>query len=149
MREITLSQGMVALVVDEDFDLVSQFKWHAYKDHNAFYAQAHDTPATTIYMHRILLGVGRGCRDVKVDHRDGNGLNNQRYNLRLATHAQNMQNRRKVAGKHRYKGVTPTATPGMWRARIRVDQKELHLGSFYSEEFAASAYDNKARGGLR
>jgi len=140
MKLIPLTQGKSAVVDDADYETLNQHKWHAYEDHNTFYAQAHDTPNSTIYMHRVILGAVRGER---VDHRDGNGLNNLRSNLRKATHQQNMWNRK--AGVGRLKGVTRSANPRKWRARIMVGRKEAHLGLFSNPILAAFAYDRKAR----
>jgi hypothetical protein len=80
-----------------------------------------------------------------VDHHDGDGLNNQGYNLRPATHFQNCQNSR---GKHGiyslFKGIRQRRG-GQWTARIRVYKKELSLGCFHDEIEAAKAYDLAAK----
>ena len=88
-------------------------------------------------LHRLLLGSA-----VLVDHRDGNGLNNQRSNLRPATHAQNLQNTRKRAGTtSRFKGVCWNKKKQAWVAFIKHEGKKKYLGCFSSEEVAARAYD--------
>ena len=111
MKEIKLTQGKVALVDDEDFDFLNQWKWCAHKDGNNFYAVRVDysngrANKKFLSMHRVLLGL----TDPKIfpDHKDGDGLNNQRYNLRIATPSQNVINS-KTSGKDKtsiYRGVS-------------------------------------------
>lgn len=100
-------------------------------------------------MHRWLLGVTE--RSQHVDHRSGNGLDNRRVNLRLASHSQNMMNRHKrKAGTSRYKGVQFVTSAGVWKAWIGYTdsdgvQRRRYLGSFHDEVLAAWAYDQAAR----
>lgn len=87
---------------------------------------------------------------LQVDHIDGDGLNNRVANLRAATNQQNQWNRRKSSKSRsaissRYKGVDFYKPGGVWRARIRVNGRQLLLGYFRSEESAAEAYDAEAR----
>ena len=147
MKEIPLTQGKVALVDDDDFEWLSQFKWYAVKFGRTFYA-VRQAPRVngkqrTIWMHREVLGLKPG--DPRVDHRDGDGLNNQRMNLREATHRQNMMNSRGRSGSSRFKGVDWDKRAKKWRARISVNGKKKHLGYFIDEEEAARAYDEKAK----
>lgn len=84
MREIKLTRGKVAIVDDEDYERLAAFKWHAYPSPSTFYAKRStpkiEGPQKTIYMAREVMRTERF-----VDHRDGNGLNNQKYNLRPTT----------------------------------------------------------------
>lgn len=83
---------------------------------------------------------------MQVDHCDGNKINNSWKNLRLATPAQNMQNRGVYSHNTRgYKGVSFHRKSGRWRASIRKDGRTLHLGSFQTREAAAEAYQQKAK----
>jgi hypothetical protein len=95
-------------------------------------------------MHQLITGLHG------VDHQDRDGLNNQRYNLRASTHAQNMQNRRYTHGSSQFNGVAWHKRVGKWGATIRVSRpggggRKRHLGYFIDEEEAARAYDAAAR----
>lgn len=98
----------------------------------------------TKYMHRAVMErvVGRKLsRSEKVDHIDGNGLNNARSNLRIVSHSQNLANRpgwRQAAS--RFKGVTKSCG-GRWAARIFPHGKNIWIGVYDTEEDAARAYD--------
>src|SRR5207253_3852593 len=81
----------------------------------------------------------------EVDHRNGDGLDNRRENLRLVAHAQNCRNQRLRPHSSRFKGVTFNRELGRWHAAIMVDYRRIHLGTFDSEEEAALAYDEASR----
>jgi hypothetical protein len=87
MREIFLTQDKIALVDDEDFEYLNQWKWCANKGSNTFYAMR----SGGIMMHRVLLNLSFGDKRV-VDHIDRNGLNNQRKNIRVVTCSENYRN---------------------------------------------------------
>lgn len=148
MKEIPLTQGMVALVDDEDYELVSQYRWQALRGRRTFYAQAktprRDGRQTSMSMHRLILGLMGGT--LHADHINGDGLDNRRNNLRPATRTQNARNRRldynSVSG---FKGVTAGRSGRGWQARIRVGNTLLHLGTFDTPQQAARTYDSKAR----
>ena len=144
-REIPLSQGLVALVDDADLNLVmSRGKWHAAASRTTHYAHRNvrvGSRRTTELMHTFLTGWSL------VDHRNGNGLDNRRSNLRQATNTENARNAKR--GKNNtsgFKGVTSHLAPrGLrWRARITVDRTTIHLGVFDTAEAAARAYDTAA-----
>lgn len=145
MKTISLTRDKVALVDDIDFDFLNQFNWYAWEEpkaKNLYYAVRNistDTGRTTLRMHNVLLTPIRGY---DVDHIDGNGLNNQRSNLRYLTHALNNTNCRTVEGKSAYKGVTRYRNG--WQARISANGVRSHLGCFESEKDAAKAYDRAA-----
>lgn len=146
-KEIELTQDKVAIVDDCDYEYLSQFKWHASKDKNTFYARRR-TPKINgkrrdIQMHREILDAPP---DALIDHRDGNGLNNTRDNLRLSTNQQNQHNQHpRVGGTSRFKGVFWDAGKQKWCAMIHINMKKIWLGSFASELEAARAYDDAAR----
>ena len=133
--EIPLTKGKVALVDATDLPLLSGNKWCAIVIDGNTYAYS-----ARSYMHRLIMGAEDGQ---KVDHRNGDGLDNRRGNLRLATKAQNSMNSRPQQGR-RYKGVSWHKKGQKWRASIMLDGKAIHLGLFVSEEEAARAYDSMA-----
>lgn len=146
MKEIPLSQEMIALIDDSDYELIAAYKWyaaHAYDDLYYAVTNRQSKPKRQIRMHRLILDAPNGYL---VDHIDGNGLNNQRVNLRLATRSQNKanQHRRNSSNTSKYKGVSWYKTRNCWRSQIKVGGKKLGLGYFSSEEEAAHAYDQAA-----
>ena len=155
MKEIQLSQGKVALVDDADFDFLNQFKWCAKKGRQTFYATRRDYYSDGVYndlgksivMHRVILGLN----DSKVfcDHKDGNGLNNQRENLRVATNGQNMANKKShINSQSKYKGVSRMKNRKgeyvYWLARVQFNKISKNLGIFKTELDAAIAYNKAA-----
>jgi hypothetical protein len=144
--EIRLTRGMTAIVDKEDFERVNTIKWYASENGGKFYAANRNAnypeSATTIYMHRFIMGIEDSF--VRVDHKDGNGLNNRRYNLRVLSHSDNLMNRgRTKANKSGFKGVSPRR--GKWFACIWVNGKTVGLGVYSTPEEAARIYDNAAR----
>lgn len=93
-------------------------------------------------LHRWLLNPPEG---MDVDHWDGNGLNNQRSNLRIVTRSKNLQNKRKTRGSSEYKGVSWHRQSSKWLVHIKSGGRYKHLGVFIGEEDAAKAYDSAAR----
>ena len=148
MKEIPLTRGKVALVDDADFEWLNQTKWHARKNKNGnWYASGYLKKGKgdykSILMHREILRL----TDPKIqgEHKDGNGLNNQRGNLRLATNQQNSMNtKKKKNAASKYKGVSWAKTNSKWVAKIRLNGTLMHLGYFKNEIAAAYAYNNAA-----
>lgn len=144
-KEIPLTQGKVAIVDAADYEWLSQWQWYA-RYNGRWYAMRH-TPRVngvqhTVLMHREILDAPDG---MDVDHRDSDGLNNSRTNLRLATRSQNKFNSRMSASNTSgYKGVSWHKRQKKWNAYICVNCKLMHLGSFDSPEDAADAYDKAA-----
>ena len=155
MRKIPLTRGKFALVDDADYEWLSQWKWHALKSvrkgETKFYACRHGgygrNSGVYIYMHRLIMDAPP---ERSIDHADTDTLNNQRENLRFATHFENMANKKKQTVKNglpvtsRYKGVNLDKRRGRWNAEIRKGNKKTWLGSFLSEVDAAKAYDAAA-----
>lgn len=151
-KEIVLTQGQVAIVDDADFKWLNQWKWHAHKskrDPSAkFYAVRTyrktlpngETKNASIKMHRQILGAPD---DTNVDHEDGNGLNNQRHNLRAANKTQNNANRRlNRNNKSGFKGVSWTGRH--WKAAIQVKGRAYNLGYFPTPQAAHERYKEAA-----
>jgi hypothetical protein len=150
MRTIPLSRGLVALVDDEDYERVTAMgSWSAQADGRTFYARkriyqqgaGRGSYVPSLLMHVFILG----CPGV--DHRNGDGLDNQRANLRPATHSQNMGNKRLYRNSTSgFKGVTRNTGSGRpWRAAVKANSQRHHLGYFDTAEAAARAYDAAAR----
>jgi hypothetical protein len=150
MKRIALTKGKEALVDDQDYEYLMQWKWKASHNRNTFYANACTSrtyPGGRQYfsMHRLVAAqIGFPLGD-KVDHVNRNGLDNQRNNLRPATNVQNSGNqkihRTNTSG---YRGVTWRKARGRWRAEIRIDGKLIELGSFNDPMEAAKAYNEAA-----
>ena len=161
MKKIPLTQGKFALIDDEDFALVSQYKWfyrksgrtngnNGYAQHSIFNKEkyliakkeGHYRYNDSIFMHNLILSPKIGF---EIDHKDRNGLNNQRNNLRLVTHSQNMNNFPKK-GKNKYRGVCfhKWLKIKPWEAYITINYKRLSLGCFATPEEAAKIRDKKS-----
>lgn len=146
VKEIQLTQGKIALVDDADYLELSQQKWYAAYIGGKWYAARNikiDGRYRMLLMHQAIMPADGAIRD----HKDGNGLNNQRDNLRLCTHSQNAQNRnsKAVFKSSVYKGVSWCRQKMKWRSQIKVYGKSLDLGFFLFENDAAKAYDDAAR----
>jgi len=147
MRVIPLTQGKYALVDDEDYNWLSQWKWTASFNGCSWRAVRTECSAgrcKQILMHRQILNMPEGAI---TDHRDHNELNNQRSNLRYCTKSQNGQNQRKQKRptSSRFKGVSLHRTAKKWRAYITKQGITHNLGFFQNEKDAACAYDSKAK----
>lgn len=145
--KVCLGDGHHAIVSVEDIPLISGYRWKTLNTKGrkyAFCSVGVDGTQQTRLMHRVILGVTD--QSVLVDHRDNDGLNNTRSNIRLASHADNQANRvGKKNTRSRYKGVMRYEDRGVWRARIIRNGKLHFIGSFTDEADAARAYDDAAR----
>jgi hypothetical protein len=140
-KEISLTQGKFAIVDDDDYGYLNQWRWHASKQRNSFYAQRTSKPingerAITIYMHIEIIGRKEGF---EIDHINGEGLDNRRENIRHVTHRQNLQNRHDETSSE-YPGVYWYKRDRKWRAMIWLNGKKRHLGCFTNEQEAFTAY---------
>lgn len=146
MLLIKLTKGKFAKVDDSDFYYLNQWKWQASERGKTFYAVRSVKDKITgkriqIKMHRILLNVSD--KSIFVDHKDHDGLNNQRVNLRECTRSENGKNRLpSKRSSSRFLGVKFASKK--WRAEIKVDGKNKHLGCFALEIDAARAYNDAA-----
>jgi hypothetical protein len=143
-KTVPLSRGLFAIVDDEDYSLISQHKWSACKSSHRerFYAICYPkkpAPKRKIAMHRLVMGATDP--KIMVDHIDGDGLNNRRSNLRIATNSQNQMNKNGWS-KSGYKGVSQFKNK--WHASIRFDGKLHSLGNYDTPEQAALIYDKAA-----
>jgi len=145
LKAIKTRYGQEILVDDEDYDSTVKYRWKVKQSGNTCYA-VRNSNKKEIRLHRVIANAKKG---EIVDHIDGNGLNNQKSNLRICTQAQNQFNRKKVLGKSKYKGVynwhSKNKNPkSYWVAHIRKDGEMYSLGCFRDQEQAAIAYDQAA-----
>lgn len=145
---IALSRGKVALIDDDDSQLVGEYRWWLYPvattTHHAG-TQITDSHGNRHYlaMHRLIMNAPAG---MDVDHINGNGLDNRKINLRLCARGENVRNRRpQVRRSSRYKGVVWHKQTNCWMARISLHSKEHYLGLFHNELDAARAYNAAAK----
>lgn len=141
MKRIALSQGKYAKVDDADFGFLSQWNW-VYAENTRGYGYAVGwVDKRNQRMHRFLLSAPNG---LDVDHKNGDGLDNRRENIRICTRRQNQMNRKvQSISTSGIKGVfyAPKASAkNPWRAVIRINGKKTHLGLFPSKEEAGNAY---------
>jgi hypothetical protein len=146
MKEIPLTQGYVAIVDDQDFEVVNRHNWHARRNGNTAYAITNigkGAARTSMFMHRLILGLSDP--KVIVDHKNGCGVDNRRENIRICTPAENARNTRHFRGESLYKGVKRGSSKRRWLARIMVNGERIDLGYFDTEEQAALAYNMAAK----
>jgi len=137
----TIQSGQYIIFVDDDFELPKNSYIRVRPHHNNFYANIYSKgkPHKRIStLHGYILG-GKN-----IDHIDGNGLNNQKNNLRFYKSGQNMMNQKPHQDtKNRFKGIKRTSCG--WMARITLNKQEIYLGHYKTDEEAAKAYDVAAK----
>jgi len=147
MKIIELSNTeLKVLVDDEDFDRLSQYKWWGHNKtskkekergiKDRIYAEC-KTKGKHYRMHRLILDCPKG---LEIDHIDGNRLNNQKSNLRIVTHQQNLFNQR-MTYKDKFKGISFHSRDKIYEARIRYNDHLYYLGRYTDPRAAALAYD--------
>lgn len=149
-KEIQLQGSMVAIVDDDDYERLSANRWHAYRKHLhlSWYVQGNrGGPFAWQDMHRVVLSAPKG---MMVDHKNGDGLDCRKENLRFATNRQNQLNSKpRVNNTSGYKGVMRQrrADGFTWIACVKDKEttERHHLGTFPTAEAAARAYDAKVK----
>lgn len=145
MKEIPLTQGKVALVDDEDYVELSKYRWCAAKSEKTFYVSRHSPSVKgkrhTLLMHRVIM---HPPEDMEIDHINGNGLDNQKVNLRIVTTRQNGQNRHQKKTS-KYPGVSWNKELMSWCANIQIKGRKRYLGAFNDEKKAADAYQTACK----
>lgn len=149
MRLIPLTRGQYAMVDDKDYGWLSQWNWHAHwfpcaKTFYAMRGEWNHGDQKMFLMHREILGLTAG--DLRRgDHKNRNGLDNQRRNIRIATCSQNLANSiTSSRNKSGFKGVSWAKRKGKWRATINLGRKQIFLGYFGDPREAHGAYVKKA-----
>jgi hypothetical protein len=142
---VELTKGLEAIIDIEDADSVGLFNWHAQVHASHQYATrwvVTDDGKTLLGMHRFILNAPSG---MVVDHINGNGLDNRRCNIRLASRSQNMHNSKMQCNNTSgFKGVHWDKNKRKWQANIKLHDKRRYLGSFDTAEDAAKAYQKAA-----
>jgi hypothetical protein len=149
MKEIPLTQGKIAIVDDDDYEKLKNFK---YSLNNCGYARRYDKLSYKLSKKRtdVLMShdiLGKPPKGISIDHADRNRLNNCKCNLRFATRSQNNANKSKSSRNFttsRYLGVSYDRTRKMWRAQIQCINKNMFIGRFKTEGEAALAYNQAA-----
>lgn len=140
---IPLTKGYVARLDAADLPEVSGWLWNALEERrksDGHLYTVYARRANSILLHRVIM---RAPKEMKVDHISGDGLDNRRSNLRLATPSQNQFNkRRSVANTSGFKGVSWISEHRKWKAAIRHSGRTDFLGYFQTAEEAAQAYAN-------
>ena len=148
MKKIALTQGKFAIVDDEDFEWLNQWKWYLGSDGYAartivFKRIDGKQPKKNIYMHRLLIKISKGF---ETDHINRNKLDNRKVNLRRVNRSQNSINislrSNNVSG---FKGVHWNKQRNKWRVKLNVNKKEIYLGLYVTQEEAALAYNQAAQ----
>lgn len=147
---IPLTRGLEAIVDDDLYEHLNQWKWRAVECRpGKFYAarSVWEKPKyRNVYMHRYVAGLIGLSLDGFIDHHDRRSLNNQSDNLREATRKQNQANRgRPINNKSGFKGVIWIEAIRKWRAQITADSRTRNLGSYDTALEAALAYDAAAK----
>ena len=135
---IPLTQGREAIIDAADVPLVRDMHWRVQKSNHTAYAKATPASRKSVLLHRLLIGALPGQI---VDHANGDGLDNRRANIRLATYAENLRNcRRPLTNRSGVKGVHWASRNKKWMAQIKKDGKSTYLGLYSSKEEAGAAY---------
>lgn len=132
--EIELTKGYKAIIDEDDYARVSQHKWRVTIRKTVIYAGRgwrEDGKQRHEYLHRFIVGAKPGD---EIDHRDGNGLNCSKQNLRSVSHAQNAMNRGRFS-----QGVSFHRRMNKWQAYITLDGRHVHLGVYATRDEAVSA----------
>lgn len=143
---IPLTRNKFTIIDTEDFELVSKYKWNYLKIGYASTSVGGRKNKITLYMHRVIMCP---CNGFVVDHINGNKLDNRKANLRLCLQSENSKNRIKSSNRNKtssYKGVykRKDGRKKCWTTKIKVNRKNIIIGSFYNENDAALAYNQAA-----
>jgi hypothetical protein len=146
MKVIKVSQGFHTLVDDDDYNNLNVFNWLPQKLSKTVYARKQEKGKFQ-YMHRIIMNAKKG---EIVDHKNGDGLDNRKFNLRKCTRSENGCNRGKDKDNSSgYKGVQYITNKQKrvkrWVATITKNKRNICVGYFHTKEEAALAWNEAAK----
>lgn len=151
MKQIPLTQGLIALVDDEDFEDVSKYNWHAKinKKTGREYAMRWNIyrdkdgvkKKNPVYLHWHVMGGKR--EGFQIDHVSRDSLDNRKENLRWATASQNSYNKKSKVGKSGYRGVH--IVQWGYQASVSINGKRTHIAYSKDPLVCAKAYDEAAK----
>lgn len=135
MKYILLTRGKQAIVDDEDYDFLNQWKWHCLRAGYAARTDWNKGNRKMIYMHRLVINAPKNS---VVDHVNRNKIDNRKQNLCICTHAENMHNcKLNRTSSSGYSGVSYNKLANKWEAYIKVNYKKIHLGLYNTSVEAA------------
>lgn len=149
--KIQLTQGHVALIDNEDFNLVNKYKWYyaknGYASAKVYFGRKNGKNIQKgIYMHKVIMKPKKG---MDIDHINQNKLDNRKSNLRVCNRSQNLINRPKqINNTSGFKGVTFFKWGNRikrWKAQIQINNKHKSLGYYLTKEEANIAYNIGAK----
>lgn len=149
MKKIKLTQGKFALVDDEDFEFLNQFKWCLAA--GGRYARTGIGPRKNnkkIYMHHLVLGMPKVIKGkIEVDHKNQNKLDNQKHNLRIINRSLNILNNFNPRKDNRsgFRGICLDKRINMWIASIQFEGRPMYLGRFNTPQEANEVYLDKLK----
>jgi hypothetical protein len=147
MKKIPLSQGLFAIVDDEDYERVSKYKWFALKDKHTFYAIRSirkNGRQSKQKMHRLILKMRNS--KILIDHINKNGIDNRKKNLRKASSLQNSHNRKiPITNTTGFRGVHWRKDIKKFASYININRKKTHLGIFPTAKLASITYECAAK----
>lgn len=143
-QEIQLTNWGTALVDDAEYEAISRFSWYNEQGYAARMSSRTAGKRVVLRMHWQVIPLPPGF---VIDHINGNRLDNRRCNLRIVSRADNNKNRlaNKAGTSSQFKGVTWREHAHAWKAYIKINRKQIHLGYFKSEIEAAKAYNEAAQ----
>lgn len=150
MKHLPLTKGKVAQVDDEDYYWLSQWNWFAVEINNIWYAKRSKKKGVLrsgesfeIYLHRVVTRCTN--KNMTVDHKDHDGLNNQKSNLRICTKAENNRSiRSRKNSSSIYLGVSWDKARNKWQVQYMFNGKKVFMKRYTNEIEAAKAYDTIA-----
>lgn len=141
LKKIKLTKGYETLVDDDMYDYLNQWKWYAHEEgrNERKYIYALRTEkGRTPRMHNEIMGVN--FKRVIIDHLDGNGLNNQRENLRIASKVENSINRKSLNTNNTSGHRNITMINGYWRLQLQIDGKNYLFPEKFTDIDEAGAF---------